>query len=96
LAAVDDERVADGEPGIVGAEPKDRRGYFVDIADSADRFLRDERVTVIGHVVDEASDHLGVDDSAGDKGDLSGEACVAALAHGVLLIRGVVRTALKR
>src|SRR5438105_5810783 len=66
LATVDDEGVADSECGVAGAEPEDRCCYLLDVAESADRFLRDERVTSVGPVIDEASDHLGVDDAGAD------------------------------
>ena len=53
LATVDDEGVADSECGVAGAEPEDRCCYRVDGAESAYRFLRDERVTSSGAVVDQ-------------------------------------------
>src|SRR5215204_6754581 len=54
LAAVDDHRVADGEGGLVGAQPEHGGGDLLRAAHASDWLLRDDRSAALVGVAGEA------------------------------------------
>ena len=59
---VDDHGVADGEGGLVGAQPQDSGGDLLRTAHTADGLLGDDGSAAFVGVAGEAAHHLGVDD----------------------------------
>lgn len=66
LTAVDGERGASGESGVLGAQPQHGGGDLLGLAEAADGFVGDEALAASGAGVAEAADHLGVDDAGAD------------------------------